>query len=256
MDQESPPALEPNNQILAATLDRRDPLALELGRHLGSGSNGRVSRGSRISTCSNRRPDEHRLELRADGLDLGQLGHGASLARRRHCGAASTASAQSRTMRRGSGGVVAELVGGRDLARRPRAADASSRAWTSASGSPGRDRGRRACARQTTPTAWSIVSSFVRRPAPRWRAATPTATRAEPRDDAASRAAATSRTTGAVGSAASSRVAALGADPALVRGERRAVGDGRLGAPAALGLVDAEVGEREQVRARRRARAR
>src|SRR2546430_17376601 len=35
VDQENTPALEPNNQILAAPLDGRDPLSFQLGRHLG-----------------------------------------------------------------------------------------------------------------------------------------------------------------------------------------------------------------------------
>ena len=45
-------------------------------------------------------------------------------------------------------------------------------------------------------------------------------------------------------------IAALRPDPTLIDGERRAVADGRLGAPPPLVLVDPEVGEREQPRAR------
>ena len=69
---------EPDNQILAATLDRRDPLALELRRHLG-----RLV-GSYEPRIVNLDPLEatarqHGLELSANGLDLGQLGHAAAL---------------------------------------------------------------------------------------------------------------------------------------------------------------------------------
>ena len=52
------------------------------------------------------------------------------------------------------------------------------------------------------------------------------------------------------------RVAALRADPALVGLERRAVGDRLVQPCSPLLSVDAEIGEREQMRARRRARAR
>ena len=45
-------------------------------------------------------------------------------------------------------------------------------------------------------------------------------------------------------------IAALRPDPALVDGERGAVGDGRLGSPSPLVLVDPEIGEREQSCAR------
>jgi hypothetical protein len=78
VDQENPTALEPNNQILAAAFDRPDALTFELGRHLG-----RLVRAheSRIvdTHALETPPDECRLELRADGLDLRQLGHAASV---------------------------------------------------------------------------------------------------------------------------------------------------------------------------------
>ena len=46
------------------------------------------------------------------------------------------------------------------------------------------------------------------------------------------------------------RRAALRLDPATPRGVGRAVGDGRLGAAPPFGVVDPEVGQREQARAR------
>ena len=68
--------LEPDNQILAATLDRRDALALELSRHLG-----RLVR-THEARVVDRHPleapaDERGLKLPADGLDLRQLRHAA-----------------------------------------------------------------------------------------------------------------------------------------------------------------------------------
>ena len=73
MDQENATALEPDNQILAATLDRRDPLAFELGRHLGRLVRTRQPRVGDLDPLE-APPDERGLELPADGLDLGQLG--------------------------------------------------------------------------------------------------------------------------------------------------------------------------------------
>ena len=77
--QEHTPALEPNNQILAATLHRGDALAFELPRdHL------RVERPGQPRIVDRdaleRAPEQHGLEARANGLDLGQLGHVARLA--------------------------------------------------------------------------------------------------------------------------------------------------------------------------------
>jgi hypothetical protein len=69
VNQENTTALEPNNQILAASLERRDTLAGELGRHLG-----RIfgSRQARVFDVDVLEPaaDEHRLEAAADRLDL------------------------------------------------------------------------------------------------------------------------------------------------------------------------------------------
>ena len=79
VNQERPTAREPNNQILAATLQRLDALALELGgdfdRLVGPYEPGVVD-----PHALERAPDELGLEPDADGLDLGQLGHLASLA--------------------------------------------------------------------------------------------------------------------------------------------------------------------------------
>jgi hypothetical protein len=85
VNQENTTPLEPNNQILAATLDRDDTLALELGR-----DRLRVERaddpGVRDLHLLEHAADERRLEARADGLDLGQLGQARSLLRRRRRG--------------------------------------------------------------------------------------------------------------------------------------------------------------------------
>ena len=78
----------------------------------------------------------------------------------------------------------------------------SSRAWISASGSPSSTASPRFF-RQTTPTAWSIASSFARRPAPRWSAASPIGSAAS-RCTCPLRGANTSRIRGAFGNAASS----------------------------------------------------
>ena len=96
-------------------------------------------------------------------------------------------------------------------------------------------------AKQTTPTAWSIASvlrpaagaELERRDADRERAERVPRCRRAARDRRARPAPAGARR---------ARVAALGADPPLVGGERRAVGDRRLGAAPALGDVDPEIG--------------
>src|SRR3989442_3361590 len=78
VDQENTPALEPNNQILAAPLDGRDPLTLQFGRHLGRlvwAHEARVVDAHPVEAP----PDERRLELPADALDLRQLRHAASV---------------------------------------------------------------------------------------------------------------------------------------------------------------------------------
>ena len=79
VDQEHPTRFEPNDQILAATLDRLDALADELGGD-DLGREGRTSRGSLIVALDDLRALEHGRDAGADGLDLGQLGHASSLA--------------------------------------------------------------------------------------------------------------------------------------------------------------------------------
>src|SRR5439155_8230159 len=83
--QESPTRFEPDNQILAATIDQRDPLAFELPRHLE-----RVE-WARQPWIGNLDPREGaslqpRREPAADGLDLGQLGHVPTVAAGRDSG--------------------------------------------------------------------------------------------------------------------------------------------------------------------------
>ena len=80
VNEQSPVRFEPNNQILAATLDRRDPLALELGRHLGRLVGTHESRIVDLDPLE-AAPLEHGREARPDGLDLGQLGHDARVVR-------------------------------------------------------------------------------------------------------------------------------------------------------------------------------
>src|SRR2546423_11887862 len=73
VNQESPTRLEPDNQILAPAFDGADPLALQLGGH-----------GLRLERPHETRvldldpveppPDQVRLELETDRLDLRQLG--------------------------------------------------------------------------------------------------------------------------------------------------------------------------------------
>jgi hypothetical protein len=74
VNEQSATGLEPNNQILAATLDRYDTLAFELGRHLGGLVGPNESRVVDLDTLE-AAPLEDRRNLRPDRLDLGQLGH-------------------------------------------------------------------------------------------------------------------------------------------------------------------------------------
>ena len=81
VDQEYTTGTEPQNQILAAPLHGVDDLALELCGDLsrldGAGD-------ARIEDLDSLEPSshEHRLEVSANRLDLGELGHGASVAAR------------------------------------------------------------------------------------------------------------------------------------------------------------------------------
>ena len=74
VDQESPTRLEPNNQILAAPVDGRDLLALELSRddvRLERPRQPRVDDRDPLE----RPPLEDGHEAPPDALDLGKLGH-------------------------------------------------------------------------------------------------------------------------------------------------------------------------------------
>jgi hypothetical protein len=69
VNQENATALESNNQILAATLDRCDPFAFELGRDCHGvvrSCQSAVEDGDALELP----PDEKRLQVRADRLDL------------------------------------------------------------------------------------------------------------------------------------------------------------------------------------------
>ena len=75
MNQENPTAFEPNNQILAAAIERCDRLSLELCGHSG----GVLGPGeARVEDLDAFEAAAYELgrESRPDGLDLGQLGHG------------------------------------------------------------------------------------------------------------------------------------------------------------------------------------
>src|ERR671934_1329076 len=74
VNQENATAFEPNNQILAAAIERCDPLSLELGGHSG----GVLGPGeARVEDLHTLEPaaDEPGLKPRADSLDLRKLGH-------------------------------------------------------------------------------------------------------------------------------------------------------------------------------------
>jgi hypothetical protein len=70
VNQESPPRLEPNNQILATALEHRHPFAFEFG---GDRTRLEGPHESRIADFDSVEPpaDEMRLELEADRLDFG-----------------------------------------------------------------------------------------------------------------------------------------------------------------------------------------
>jgi hypothetical protein len=79
VDQERATAVEPKNQILAAPLDGGDGLALELGSDLERLERADEPRVEDVDVLE-APPDERGLELAANRLDLGQLGHTASVA--------------------------------------------------------------------------------------------------------------------------------------------------------------------------------
>src|SRR5581483_2285869 len=79
VNQEYATALEPNNQILAAPVDRRDALPGERGGH---GLRLERTREALVEDrhVAERASQKLRLEAAPDCLDLGKLGHGTSLA--------------------------------------------------------------------------------------------------------------------------------------------------------------------------------
>jgi hypothetical protein len=79
VDQEHTTGFEPNNQILAASLDGRDGLTLEFCCDL-TGLDGPGHAWIEDLDTVEAPTDEEGLEANANRLDLGQLGHGASLA--------------------------------------------------------------------------------------------------------------------------------------------------------------------------------
>ena len=89
----------------------------------------------------------------------------------------------------------------------------------------------------------------MRRPAPRWSAAFPTAI-APSRITVPDRGASTTPTTRCLRERVLVRGASLGFDPASPGGLGGAARDRRVRAPPPLGLVDPEIGEREQACAR------
>jgi hypothetical protein len=70
VNQENTTSFEPDNYILAAALERRDPLSHELGGYLG-----RIMGPRQAGVCDldvdELTPDQLWLELRPDRLDLG-----------------------------------------------------------------------------------------------------------------------------------------------------------------------------------------
>ncbi len=70
VNQESPTAFEPNNQILATAIEGLDPLPDELGGHSGGIERARQARVENLDMLE-AAPGELRLELRANGLNLG-----------------------------------------------------------------------------------------------------------------------------------------------------------------------------------------
>ena len=79
MNQEHTSGFEPYNQILAASLDGRNGLSLELRRNLAWLDGPRYARIEDLDTVEPPAGEDW-LEASSNRLDLGQLGHGASLA--------------------------------------------------------------------------------------------------------------------------------------------------------------------------------
>jgi hypothetical protein len=75
VDEETEAALEPEQEVLPATLDGDDAVTLELLGHLEEVVGARQPRIEDLDAGENAAL-EPRRELRSDRLDLGQLGHG------------------------------------------------------------------------------------------------------------------------------------------------------------------------------------
>lgn len=84
VNQERATGFESNNQILAATIEGEHALRLQLGRHLGGVDGARQARVEDLDTLETA-TEERGLEPAADGLDLGQLGHGGQPSRLQTC---------------------------------------------------------------------------------------------------------------------------------------------------------------------------
>ena len=140
---------------------------------------------------------------------------------------------------------VADLVRGEHFLD-GRRGGASSRACTSASTSPSPTASPR-LRWQTTPTAWSISSSFVTPSGPQMqrRDADGDRSPAARRGPSAARLPRARPARRATHSRRDLRPELRSSGP---RPRRRAVRDRLFGQPAALSLVDAEIGERQQVR--------
>ena len=78
VNQERPSRFEPDNQILATAVDDGDPLALQLPRDLDRVERARQARVGDLH-LGEAAPLEHGREPAANGLDLGQLGHAATV---------------------------------------------------------------------------------------------------------------------------------------------------------------------------------
>src|SRR5438046_9429286 len=74
VNQENQTALKPNNQILAAPVNRRDSLARQLRSHL-CGIDGARKPGVEDLDIVEPATDQPRFEARPYRLDFGQLGH-------------------------------------------------------------------------------------------------------------------------------------------------------------------------------------
>jgi hypothetical protein len=74
VNQENTTAFEPNNQILAAAIERCDSLSFQLGGHFGGVVGPRETRVEDLDALE-AAADQLGLEPCPDGLDLGKLRH-------------------------------------------------------------------------------------------------------------------------------------------------------------------------------------